>query len=75
MLLEKVMSWDQKKRGRFVRKQRRAMKLSRAELARLLGMSLAKLGRIERGEADVWLSEFFELCLVIGTRRVRGVSK
>ena len=71
----RVMSWDQKRRGRFVRKQRQAMKLTRPQLARKLGMSPSRLGRIERGEADLWLSEFFELCLVIGSHRVRGVSK
>ena len=75
MLLGRVMSWDQKKRGRFVRAAREAMKLTRKQLARKIGTSPARLGRIERGEADLWLSEFFELCLVIGTERVKSTKK
>ena len=75
MLLDRVLSWDQKRRGRFVRAVRKKMKLTRPQLAKKLGTTPQRLGRIERGEADLWLSEFFELCLVIGTSRVRGVSR
>lgn len=75
MLLGRVMSWDQKKRGRFVRAQRQAMKLTQRQLARKIGTSPERLGRIERGQADLWLSEFFELCLLIGMRRVKVTKK
>jgi len=72
MLLDRVMSWDQKRRGCFVRAARETMKLTRKQLAPKLGMSPARLGRIERGQADLWLPEFLELCLFVG---LKGVSK
>ena len=72
MLLERVMSWDQKKRGLFARAARETMNLTRRELARKIGTSPARLGRIERGLADLWLSEFFELCLLIGWAGIRS---
>lgn len=75
MLLDRVMSWDQKRRGRFVRAQREAMQLTQRQLAREIGTSPERLGRIERGQADLWLTEFFELCLLIGMRRVKTTKR
>jgi transcriptional regulator with XRE-family HTH domain len=72
MLLEKVMSWDQKKRGDFVRETRDSLKLTRAGLAQRLGMHPTRLGRIERGVTDLLLTEFFELCLLVGMVRKRA---
>jgi len=71
MLLDRVLSWNQKKRGRFVKATREKMGLTRKQLAKKLGISPARLGRIERGNGDMWLSELLELCLVIGTMRVK----
>jgi DNA-binding XRE family transcriptional regulator len=67
MLLGEVMSWNQKKRGRFVRGVRERMQLTQYQLARKLDISPTRLGRIERGQVDMWLSEFSELCLLVGT--------
>ncbi len=53
--------------GRFVRSTRCRMQLTQKQLARRLGIKQDRLARIERGVADLRLSEFFDLCLLMGT--------
>ena len=63
-----LMQLPAKKRSRLVRMARASLGLTQAELADRIGTTPERLGRIERGEADLYLSEFVELCLVLALR-------
>ena len=44
------------------------MKLTRKQLAGKLEMTTKRLGKVERGEADLKIVEFLALCLLLGGR-------
>jgi DNA-binding XRE family transcriptional regulator len=63
-----LMQLPAKKRSRLVRLARRRLGMTQGQLAAEIDTSPERLGRIERGEADLYLSEFVDLCLVMALR-------
>lgn len=52
--------------GRWLRRRRRAARLSRADVAARLGVPVATIERLERGDLDISAVDYIRLAAILG---------